>query len=463
MTLRARLALWTFASALLLAGAVTMLLALNAESARTAQLRAEGRRIALSAVTLYDVLRLTGSAADRATLQSFLGAAVRGTGPADALAYALVLDDAGRLVSGDTAIAGVHAEDVAALQTQLPRDVVGIDALVVARDSAAGDGAAADAPAGRVLVGVSTARVREALWSTVAFSALASFAIAAAVALLLFSVVTRRVVRPLAAVAAGMSAVRTGGREPLAPLPGRSDEAAALVDGFNDMIGALVEGERSHSALERHVGKRAAGEIVGGAVGTGKRAQVTALFFDVEGFGVRMGRDAPEDVVALLQDIVAIVIDVVHSHEGHVEKLMGDALLAVWGLPSARPGDEARAVRAALAIVERCQELSSARRARGQEAFAVGVGVASGEAVVATVGTEDRAETVVIGEPVVLARRIEEEAKALGFGVLIAEATFRAVSTSFQGAATPPVLVKGIGVPLTLYRVRPHKLMAAST
>ena len=466
MTLRARLALWTFASALVLAGALTTLLALYAESTRTAQLGAEGRRIALSAVTLYDVLRLTGSEADKATLQSFLAAAVRGTGPADALAYAIVVDAAGVVVAGEVGLKGIDRNGIVALQGKLPPDVVAIDAVVVARDTTGmsgreGAAKAADAPAGRVLVGVSKARAREALLSTVALSGLASFGLAAAVALLLFSVVTRRVVRPLAAVAEGMEAVKAGKREQIAPLPGRSDEAAALVDGFNDMVGALVEGERSHSALQRHVGKRAAGAALGsGAVGTGVRAPVTALFFDIEGFGARMGRDAPEDVVALLQEIVKIVIETVHAHDGHVEKLMGDALLAVWGLPTPRAGDEVRAVRAAIAIVERCKAHSDARRARHQEQFSVGVGVASGDAVVATVGTEDRAETVVVGEPVILARRIEEEAKAMGFGVLVSEETFRAVSSSFEGAATPPVLVKGIGVPLTLYRVRARKVAA---
>ena len=452
MTLRARLALWTFVSALLLAGAVTTLLAISAEQSRIAQLRAEGRRIALSAVTLYDVLRLTGSDADRSTLQSFLGSAVRGTGPRDQLAWAIVVDEKGNVVAGDIALPNLEAPAILAMRT--PPDVIAIDAAVVARDAVVGGVVGSEVPAGRVLVGLSTQRVREALWSTVALSGLASLGIASLVAMLLFLVVTRRVVRPLAAVAAGMEGVRAGQREQLAPLPGRGDEAGALIDGFNDMVSALVAGERSHSALERHVGKKVASSIVEGAVGTGKRARVTSLFFDVEGFGARMGRDKPEDVVALLQEIVRTVVEVVHAHDGHVEKVMGDALTAVWGLPASNSGDETRAVQAALAIVERCKKLSDVVRARNEEPFSVGVGVATGDAVVATVGTEDRAEAVVVGEPVVLARRIEEEAKAMGFGVLVAEETFRACSNAFEGAATPPVLVKGIGVPLTLYRVR---------
>lgn len=455
MSLRARLALWTFASALVLAVGVTSLLALDAERARTAQLRAEGRRIALAAVTLYDVLRLTGSDADRATLQSFLRAAVTGSGSGDALAWALVLDETGAVVAGDVAMAGLDAAAIA--QDRVPPGLVAIDAAIVARDSAA---KFADASAGRVLVGLP--RRGDSTLPTIALTSLASLALAAAVALVLFLVVTRRVVRPLAAVAGGMHAVRSGRREQLAPLPGRSDEAAALIDGFNDMVGALVEGERSRSALERHVGKKKASSVVTEAVGTGTKARVTALFFEVDQFAARMSRDAPEDVVALLQDIVSMVVEVVERRDGHVEKVMGDAILAVWGVGLAsgppRKGDEERAVQAALEIVFKCKTLSEQRRARNQEPFAVAVGVATGEAMVATVGNEERAETVVVGEPIVLARAVEEEARAARFGVLVSEETYKALpAVGFEGAATPPILVKGVGVPLTLYRVRLRK------
>lgn len=460
MSLSARLALWTFASALALAVCVTTLLAVDAQRARTAQLRAEGRRIALAAVTLYDVLRLTGSEADRATLQSFLASAVKGTGAGDALAWALVVDDKNQLVAGDVKLAGLDARGVLALQERLPRGVVAIDAAIVARD--VGTTRAPDIGAGRVLVGVLPSRASTS--STMVLSALSSLGIASAVAFVLFLVVTRRVVRPLAAVAAGMNAVRAGKREQLAPLPGRGDEAAALIDGFNDMVGALVEGERSKSALQRHVGKKVATSVVTEAVGTGTKARVTALFFEVDGFGARMSRDAPEEIVALLQDIVSSVITIVQEHDGHVEKVLGDAVLAVWGVPPpptgapARVGDEERATRAALAIMARCKHLSEERRANKLEPFTVAIGVSTGEAMVATVGTDERAETVVVGEPVVLARRIEEEAAALGFGVLLGEETFHALpSGGFEGAGTPPVLVKGVGVPLTLYRVRPRR------
>jgi adenylate cyclase len=238
------------------------------------------------------------------------------------------------------------------------------------------------------------------------------------------------------------------------------DEAALLVDGFRAMVSAL---QRNRSALARHVGKKLASEVSAGAVGSGRRVRVTALFLDVEGFTSRVSRDAPEEVVGFLQEVVAACVDVIEAHDGHVAALFGDTLLAVWGLVDPHDDDPARAVTAATALHERCRAISEARRARGEEPFTVGIGVATGDAVLATVGQAARAESVVVGEPVALARRIEEEAKATGFGVLVAEETFRAVSSIYEGAPTPPVLFRGFGVPVTLYRVRPKKQRAVQS
>ena len=95
MSLRARVAVWTFAVALLTSMAVTAIFARDGEHARLDRLRAEGRRVAFSTVTLYDVLRLTGSDADKATLQAFLKSAVLGTSKDDALLYAVIVDNKG--------------------------------------------------------------------------------------------------------------------------------------------------------------------------------------------------------------------------------------------------------------------------------------------------------------------------------------------------------------------------------
>lgn len=466
MTLRARVALWTFVTALVAAATLTALFALDARRSTTERLRAEGRRVAVSAVTLYDVLRLTGAEADKSTLRAYLRAAVRGTSTTDRLAYAIVLDDTGAFVAGDVAwdvleepapAAGASLAD--AVQRALPRPhILAVEARVLARDAApAPRGSATEVPAGRVLVGLSTrpaeaATARTLLWSS-ALSGLAAFAFAGA----LFLLLTRRLVRPVAHVVDGMDALRAGRLDVVVPDPGGRDEAAELSRGFNDLVTSLVEKEKLKSTLQRHVGKKLAGDAADLPVGSGRRVLVTAVVLEVEALHARMGRSPPEETVGFLQELVAASIDVVHAHDGHVARVMGDTFLALWGIPLAGPDDALRAVRCALALQERCAALSEARRVRGDEPFTVGVGVATGEAVIAAVGSSERAETVVAGEVVTLARSAEEAALAHGFGLLLAEETWRRVDTQFEGAATPPLVVDGIGVPLTLYRIRPRR------
>jgi class 3 adenylate cyclase len=456
VTLRARVALWTFVTALLVAATLTTISALEARRFAGERLRAEGRRIAVAAVTLYDVLRLTGAEADRATLRTFLRATVRGTSSAERLAWAVVLDERDRWVAGEVAW-DVVEEPARDDPQRLPRGrphIVAVEARVLSRD-AAGDGA--ELPSGRVLVGISTRTAEAALTRALLASGALSFLAAAAFAAALFSVLTRRVVRPVARVVEGIGALKAGRFDVVVPDLGGRDEAAALTDGFNDLVTSLVEKEKLRSALARHVGAKLADDVADLPVGTGRRLRVTALFLDVEGFAAHTGRMAPEQVVAFLQELVALCVEVVHAHDGHVAKVTGDSLLAVWGVPEARADDALRATRAAFSLWDRCQRLSEERRLRGAETFAVGVGVATGEAVIASVGNAKRAEAVVAGEVVALARSIEEEAKALGFGVLLAEETFRAVDKDYEGAPSPPVLMKDIGMPLTLYRVRPRR------
>src|SRR5207245_2779683 len=141
----------------------------------------------------------------------------------------------------------------------------------------------------------------------------------------------------------------------------------------------------------------------------------------------------------------------------------GDTVLALWGVPESLEDDAENAVAAGLALIDECAALSEQRRMRGEEPFTVGVGVATGEAVLATVGTTERAESIVVGEPVTLARHIEEEARAAGFGLLVSEETFKLVQAKYQGAATPPVLIRGFGMPVTMYRVRAKKRESEAT
>lgn len=406
MTPRSRVTPWLLAGSLLATSLLVAFFAVETAHARRQRLLAEGRRVALSAVTLYDVLRLTGAEADRATLVSFVQAAVHGSEDEDELVFIDVRDAEGRVVAAqgpaDTSAPGV----------------VRVHAQVVARDR--GD-SGTDTPAGRVTVGLSTATSARELLASVGLGGGAALLGAVGLALALSSLVRRRVLSP-------MEGALEAERE---------------------------EQERLAGALTRAVGQQRARAVVENEAA--RVGRVTVMVVHVADFLPMLQRQPPEAALRLLDELYAVTARVVHTHGGHVEKMLGETVQCVWGIRGARPDDELRAVAAALQVQREVAALAAARKQRGDEPFAVGVGLATGEAVIGTVGGAARAEAVVVGEVTAVAQAVEEEARAHGFGLLVDEETFRCVSSSYEGAATPPMLVRGIGVPLTLYRVRPRR------
>lgn len=420
---RARVTLWMVAASLVAAAALVGLFAFESAGARRARLLAEGRRVALSAVTLYDVLRLTGSAEDRATLVSFVQAAVRGTEDEDELVFLEVRDATGALVAAEgSAAEGGAAGGTAGDDAQHRPGVLEVRADVVARDRG---GAGSDVPAGSVVVGLSTEPGARELAASIALGGGAALLGALGLALALTSLVRRRVIAPA--------------------------ELELSVE--------RDEHERLHGVLARHVGDQRARAVVAGD--RAQQRKVTVLTVNVVDFLPLLQRQPPAATLHLLDELYATTCRVVLGHGGHVEKMLGDTVQCLWGVAGARPDDELEAVAAGLELQQEVEVLSRARKERGDEPFAVGIGIATGEAVVGTVGGRARAETVVVGEVTALAAALEEEARAHRFGLVVAEETYAQVSAQYEGAASPPTLVHGIGVPLTFYRVRPRRNVAS--
>jgi adenylate cyclase len=130
---------------------------------------------------------------------------------------------------------------------------------------------------------------------------------------------------------------------------------------------------------------------------------VSALFIDVIGSTQLAEREAPERVVALLNDFFAAVVHVVDRHGGLVNKFEGDAALCVFGAPHDLPDHAARALLAARELDARVRELDC-----GLEAA---IGIACGTVVAGYVGAETRFEYTVVGDPVNEAARLSEIAK----------------------------------------------------
>ncbi|MBU0495171.1 MAG: AAA family ATPase [Chloroflexi bacterium] len=176
-----------------------------------------------------------------------------------------------------------------------------------------------------------------------------------------------------------------------------------------------------------------------------KRRQVTVLFADVSGFTALAEQMDAEDVAGIMNALWAQLDDAITVHGGHIDKHLGDGVMAVWGAETAREDDPERAIRAALAM----QAAMAAFRAARGVPLAMRIGLNTGPVLLGEVGSTH--EFTAMGDTVNLAARLEQAAPV--GGVLIAHDTYRHVRGVFDVQPQPPLTVKGKAAPVQTYLV----------
>jgi class 3 adenylate cyclase len=183
----------------------------------------------------------------------------------------------------------------------------------------------------------------------------------------------------------------------------------------------------------------------------GERRIITALFCDVVRSTALAERLDPEDWREIMNRAFGILTGPIERYEGTVARLMGDAILAFFGAPSAHEDDPQRAVFAALEILREVKPFAAQIKDEYGLDFAVRVGINTGPVVTGDVGSQRVAEYTAMGDAVNLAARMEQAAEA--GTILIAEDTQRLVAPLFELEDLGGIEVKGKSVPVRAYRV----------
>ena len=189
-----------------------------------------------------------------------------------------------------------------------------------------------------------------------------------------------------------------------------------------------------------------------------QRKLVTILFADLAGFTALSERLDPEDMREILNDYFQRWSNAIQRHSGQVEKFIGDAVMAVFGMLTAREDDPESAIRAALEMRQELAGLNQELQERQGEELAMRVGVHTGPVVVSTLGEREGQEFVVVGDAVNLASRLQAAAPA--GGILISQDTYRQVRGVFEVEPIEPLQVKGKQQPVQAYMLVGEKLRA---
>jgi adenylate cyclase len=182
----------------------------------------------------------------------------------------------------------------------------------------------------------------------------------------------------------------------------------------------------------------------------GRRQQVTVLFADIRNFTSMSEALAPEAVVEVLNTYFTEMVDLVFQYQGTLDKFVGDALMAVFGVPLSIPQAADRAVECALAMQRHLKEMQAAGRTPIQ---GMRIGINTGEAIVGNIGSNKRMDFTVVGDVVNVAARLQELAKELEADTLISDATFRELAGQFEAIPEPPTVLRGRKELTPIYRL----------
>ncbi|MFH0947768.1 MAG: adenylate/guanylate cyclase domain-containing protein [Elusimicrobiota bacterium] len=159
----------------------------------------------------------------------------------------------------------------------------------------------------------------------------------------------------------------------------------------------------------------------------GKRAEFTVLFSDIRGFTTISEASTPEKVVALLNEYLTKMTEVVFKYEGTLDKFIGDAVMAFWNAPLTQKDHAQRAVFCAIDMMKELSKLQEKWRTEKRPVLDIGIGINTGEMIVGNMGSVERMDYTVIGDNVNLGSRLEALNREFSTHIIISESTYKYV------------------------------------
>ncbi|MBC7287840.1 MAG: adenylate/guanylate cyclase domain-containing protein [Armatimonadetes bacterium] len=190
----------------------------------------------------------------------------------------------------------------------------------------------------------------------------------------------------------------------------------------------------------------------------GQRREVTLLFADIRGSTTLAERIPPTQWITQLNEYLTEMSEIILGFEGYLDKFMGDGIMAIWNAFGGQVHHRDLALRAAIAMLERLEQLNSRwDRTPGRTPLRIGIGIHTGEAIVGNVGSQERTQFTAIGDTVNAAARIENATKEFGVSLIVSEATVAGLAGRYNLAELGVVHLRGRDAPVRLFTLNSLK------
>jgi adenylate cyclase len=221
------------------------------------------------------------------------------------------------------------------------------------------------------------------------------------------------------------------------------------------MLEDISNEKRLKSTMSRYMDPGIADQMLASGAESlgGKAVMATILFSDVRGFTTITEALGAQGTVALLNEYFTLMVDCIQREEGMLDKFIGDAVMAAFGIPIGHEDDADRAVRTAIAMIRELWAWNKSRVNEGKMAVDIGIGLNTDNVVSGNIGSKKRMDYTIIGDGVNLAARLESACKQYGTHILISEFTYKALKATYFSRELDLVVVKGKTKPVAIYEI----------
>jgi class 3 adenylate cyclase len=276
-------------------------------------------------------------------------------------------------------------------------------------------------------------------------------ALATIMAISLAVYITRNIVKPVRILLKGTNSVTEGVLGVSLPVTS-TDEIGNLTIAFNSMTGELRKADIVRDMFGKYIDPRIVKDLINQPEFKGikgERQVMTILFSDMRGFTDLSEGLIPDTLVTLLNRYFTLMSEAVHENEGVIDKFIGDAVMAYWGMPFNLENKQGQL--AALAAIEMFEKLKEFRSElpellgirRNLPDISIRIGIATGDVVVGNIGSDKTKNFTVIGDTVNLASRLESANKIYGTQTLITAETSSLLNKNIITREIDTIVVPG--------------------